>query len=110
MDMEEVSLQLWAMDRDRLSKGTKMGMVHVGANSLQESGQKHWQEALNSHDHMTSLWHTIIPHHSKASSRPSPVSSPSPFSPGPLTSLRLPDLEEEGPEKEETSATRKEEM
>ena len=97
MDMEEVSLQLWVMDRDRLIKNTRMGLVHVGANSLQESGQKHWQEALNSHDHMTSRWHTIIP---KPSPRPTPSSSPLP-----------PDTEQEGTEEKGTPpATCREEI
>ena len=59
--IDAISLYIWVMSWDRLGKDNRMGMIHIGDTSLQESGRKHWQEAVQSQEHMTSLWHTIVP-------------------------------------------------
>ena len=62
MDIRSVSLEIWIMDYDWFSRNDKMGVVYVGANSPQEVGRSHWLEILNSPEHQTSHWHTVIPY------------------------------------------------
>ena len=61
LDIKSISLEILLMDHNRFSGDEIMGVVRIGENAPEETGQSHWGEVLRSPDHAVSRWHSAWP-------------------------------------------------
>lgn len=62
MNISDVHLELLLKDYDRFSRNDVIGFVNIGERTSHVTGQKHWNDMLQSPQQMISQWHIVLPH------------------------------------------------
>ena len=60
-NIKNISLEILLMDHNRFSGDEVMGVIRIGENAPEETGQSHWNEILETPDHAVSRWHAVWP-------------------------------------------------
>ena len=69
LNMKNLMLQVVVMDYDRFSRNDHVGIVDLGSDVSNESGQNHWEEIINNPREAISHWHSILEGKRKKSKR-----------------------------------------
>ena len=59
MSRDEITISLFFIDYDFISRNDVMGIVSIGKKVDTELGRKHWHQVLQSPRQEISFWHTI---------------------------------------------------
>ena len=88
LEVEDLQLDLFVMNYDRLGHNTVMGGVLFGDHVMHKSGQSHWKKAMIETNSNVTMWHplTLFPQVSASrsgsrSASPSPTHGHHPSSP-----------------------------
>ena len=61
MDIKDILLEIFIMDRDKFTRNDVMGFISIGMMSHSETGKAHWSMMMSSPQQSISHWHNLLP-------------------------------------------------